>query len=50
MTVVYYALWATGLSSDTKPTSVPTNFMFIETDNLRIWMFDGASWNVLQIT
>lgn len=50
MTVVYYALWATGTSSDTKPTAVPSLYMFIETDTLHIWMFDGASWNVLAIT
>lgn len=48
MTVVYLASnFITGVSSDTKPTSVPTNSVFAETNTLKLWLFDGANWNVI---
>jgi len=34
----------TGLSSDTKPTNVPTNVTFYETDTKVTFLFDGSDW------
>ena len=46
MTIAYLsANFLTGLSSDTKPTTVPTFSVFVETDNLKAYLFDGASWS-----
>lgn len=37
-----------GLSTDTKPTNVPANTIFIETDTQAQYIFDGSStWNTL---
>jgi len=48
MTIVYLASnFLTGVSSDTKPTNVPTNSVFAETNTLKLWLFDGANWNVI---
>ena len=49
MTVVYYVGGKlVGLSSDIKPTSVPTHSTFIESDTFKEFIFDGvATWNEL---
>lgn len=49
MTLVYHSgNVITGLSSDTKPTNVPTNSIFIETDTQSQFLFDGSStWDAL---
>lgn len=39
----------TGLSSDTKPTTVATNSTFLETDTGINWIYNGSSWVVLPI-
>ena len=44
MTIVYRANEIQGLSNDTKPTLVPTNSSFFETDTLRTYNFDGTVW------
>ena len=33
-----------GLSSDTKPTDVPSGSQFEETDNRKFYQFDGTDW------
>lgn len=33
-----------GLSTDTKPTTYPTNSIFIETDSGSIYVYNGTSW------
>ena len=33
-----------GLSSDTKPTNVPENTLFEETDTFEIWFRQGSEW------
>lgn len=35
----------TGLSSDSKPTDVPTGIPFYETDTNILYRFNGAAWN-----
>lgn len=46
MTIAYLAAnKLTGLSGDSKPTAVPVNSIFIETDTLLRFLFDGAVWN-----
>jgi|LWDU01.1.fsa_nt_gi hypothetical protein len=49
MTLVYMAgNVIIGLSSDTKPTNVPANSRFIQTDTQSEFLFDGSStWNAL---
>lgn len=49
MTIVYLAgNRISGLSTDTKPTNVPANSIFIETDTQAQYIFDGSStWNSL---
>ena len=48
MTVSYLdAKRITGLSTDTKPTNVETNSIFVETDTPARYMYDGTSWNVV---
>ena len=46
MTVTYYGgRILRGLSSDTKPTTnLPTNYIFLETDTLLIYYWDGTEW------
>ena len=44
MTIVYRANEIQGLSTDTKPTLVPTNTAFFETDTLRTYNYDGTNW------
>ena len=45
MTVIYLsANRITGLSSDTKPTNVPTNSTFLETNTPARKIFNGSSW------
>lgn len=38
-----------GLASDTKPTTVPTNSIFTETDTQTEYLFDGSSWSTIGI-
>ena len=46
MTIAYIsANELTGVSGDTKPTTVPTNSEFIETDTRTSHLFNGTSWN-----
>lgn len=47
MTIVYLAARITGLSTDTKPTNVQTNRLFLETDTGDTFLFDGASWGII---
>ena len=49
MTIVYLAgNRLTGVSGDTKPTNVPANSIFVETDTKSQYLFDGSStWNSL---
>lgn len=47
MTIVYHAGHITGLAADTKPISVPTFSIFVETDTDKQFLFDGVTWNVL---
>lgn len=48
MTIVYLASnFLTGISSDTKPTTVPTNSVFAQTNTLTLYLFDGAAWNLI---
>lgn len=49
MTLAYHSgNVITGLSTDTKPTNVPVNSIFIETDTQSQFLFDGSStWNNL---
>ena len=44
MTIIYRANEIQGLSTDTKPTLVPTNTAFFETDTLRTYNFNGTNW------
>ena len=45
MTVTRYRNNAyTGLSSDTKPTTVPASSTFLETDTGINWIYNGSSW------
>ena len=44
MTIIYRANEIQGLSTDTKPTLVPTNTAFFETDTLRTYNFNGTVW------
>lgn len=45
MTIAYLAAnKITGTSSDTKPTTVPTNSIFIETDTRIRYLFNGTTW------
>ena len=46
MTIVYRANEIQGLSTDTKPTLVPANSSFFETDTLRTYNFDGTAWTL----
>ena len=39
-----------GLSSDTKPTDVPDNCIFEETDTQSYYWFDGTTWARATIT
>lgn len=34
-----------GLSTDSKPTDVPVNSMFLELDTGDFYYFDGTSWS-----
>lgn len=36
-----------GLSGDTKPTSVPANSVFLETDTIKTFLFNGTIWKDL---
>ena len=46
MTIAYLAAnELTGVSGDSKPTDVPTNSEFTETDTRTSYLFDGATWN-----
>tara|TARA_R110002051_G_scaffold322941_1_gene415063 strand:- start:96 stop:281 length:186 start_codon:yes stop_codon:yes gene_type:complete len=49
MTLAYLAgNVITGVAADTKPTNVPANSRFIETDTQSEFLFDGSStWNAL---
>jgi|TARA_R110002167_G_scaffold26351_1_gene90754 hypothetical protein len=49
MTLAYFAgNVITGVSGDTKPTNVPANSRFIQTDTQSEFLFDGSStWNAL---
>lgn len=44
MTVSWRSDGAYGLAADTKPTSVPTNTKFEETDTGKIFYYNGSSW------
>ena len=47
MTVSYMdAKRITGLSTDTKPTNVETNSIFVETDTANRYWFDGTTWSL----
>lgn len=37
-----------GLSTDTKPTTVPIGTVFYETDTAKEYVFDGTSWSIIQ--
>jgi hypothetical protein len=45
MALVYKAAQIEGLASDTKPTTVPTDRKFFETDTGRMYNFNGSSWD-----
>lgn len=44
MVIVYHAGHITGLSSDTKPTNVPENSLFVETNTQLWYIFISSSW------
>jgi hypothetical protein len=45
MTLKYLAgNMITGLSSDTKPTNVETNAVFVQTNTQTEFLFNGSSW------
>lgn len=39
-----------GLSTDTKPTTVPAGARFIETDTAMLWQYNGSSWSLGKYT
>ena len=45
MTLVYKASRIEGLSGDTKPTNVPANREFFETDTGLFYNFNGSTWD-----
>jgi hypothetical protein len=45
MTIVWIATGMQGLAADTKPTNVPTNTSFFETDTGLSFNFNGSSWD-----
>jgi len=47
LTVIYGIQTLAGLSSDTKPLNVPAGTLFIETNSLARFQFDGTDWNVI---
>ncbi len=48
MTITYHAGGRIqGLSTDTKPTDVPTTSRFEETDTRKIYYSDGSGWTEL---
>ena len=48
MTIKYYAgNRLTGVSGDTKPTTLPTGSTFLETNTDDLYLWDGDSWNVV---
>lgn len=48
MTIAYLAAnELTGLSGDSKPTDVPTNSEFTETDTLLCYLFNGTTWDLM---
>lgn len=48
MTIKHYAGFnMSGLSSDTKPTTVPTNAVFFETDTGKSYQFTGGIWVII---
>ena len=48
MTIKYYSgNRLTGVSGDTKPTTLPTGSTFLETNTDDLYLWDGDSWNVV---
>ena len=48
MTIKYYAgNRLTGVSGDTKPTTLPTGSTFLETNTDDLYIWDGDSWNIV---
>ena len=48
MTIKYYAgNRLTGVSGDTKPTTLPTGSTFLETNTDDLYICDGDSWNIV---
>ena len=48
MAIKYYAGNSlTGISGDTKPTTLPTGSTFLETNTDDLYMWDGSSWNIV---
>ena len=48
MAIKYYAgNRLTGVSGDTKPTTLPTGSTFLETNTDDLYLWDGDSWNVV---
>ena len=48
MAIKYYAgNRLTGVSGDTKPTTLPTGATFLETNTDDLYMWDGDSWNIV---
>lgn len=39
-----------GLSTDIKPTNVPINAWFHETDTDKHYQFDGTNWNYIEVS
>jgi len=48
MAIKYYAgNRLTGVSGDTKPTTLPTGSTFLETNTDDLYLWDGDSWNIV---
>jgi len=48
MSIKYYAgNRLTGVSGDTKPTTLPTGSTFLETNTDDLYLWDGDSWNIV---
>lgn len=47
MTISYNTSTINSLSTDVKPTNVPTGIICNETDTLKIFIFNGSTWDEL---
>lgn len=47
MVISFGVNWILGLSGDTKPTNVPTNSIFLETDTRNQFLFNGSTYDQL---